>query len=64
MGRGVKKEDIEIIGMKVPEHPQIACRLFFGARFPNEKLENAGISHPAEFFIESERRTKKVRLEN
>jgi hypothetical protein len=63
MGRGARKEDIEAIGAKVPDHPQVACRLFFDAIFPDEHLDGAGITHPVEFFIESERRIKRALLE-
>jgi DNA primase large subunit len=63
MGRGVRAADVEAIGMKVPEHPQIACRMFFDARFPEEPFTNAGIGNPGQFFIESERRIKKILLE-
>jgi hypothetical protein len=64
MDRGLRKDDIDAIAGKVPDHPQVACRLFFDAMFPNEQLVNAGLSHPVEFFIESERRIKKARLEH
>jgi DNA primase large subunit len=59
-GWNIEKHDIEEIAGQMPEHPQVACRMLFNAVFPNESLENEGVSHPVEFFVESEKRIKRA----
>lgn len=59
MARGVKNDVINTLVEQVPEHPQIACKMFFDGCFPNQEIEYAGISHPIQYFKESESRIKK-----
>ncbi|EAX93444.1 Eukaryotic-type DNA primase, large subunit family protein [Trichomonas vaginalis G3] len=56
MGRKIKNEVISKICEQVPEHPQIACKLFFDGMFEEDPLDYAGMSHPIQFFKEAETR--------
>jgi DNA primase large subunit len=60
MGRRIQEADLEELGLKIPQHPQIACRMYFDATVPGEKFENAGIRRPVEFCLESEERRAQV----
>ena len=59
IGRGSAKTDIEDILGKMPTQPQIACRMFFDSVFPNSPFPDTAMSHPVEFFKESEKRIRK-----
>lgn len=50
--------DLEIIVSKVPDHPQVACRLFFDSIHKDNPYEKTGISHPVDYFIQSEKRIR------
>lgn len=56
MGRAIKNEVINKLVEQVPEHPQIACKMFFDGKFPDNPLEYAGMMHPIQYFKESEMR--------
>ena len=58
MGRNVTNNIINELVQQVPEHPQVACRMFFDGCFPNNTYPYAGISHPIQYFKESETRLK------
>ena len=50
--------DLDLIISKVPDHPQVACRLFFDSIHKDSPFEKTGIAHPVEYFIQSEKRFK------
>jgi DNA primase large subunit len=56
MARSVKNDVINSLVEQVPEHPQIACKMFFDGCFPDRNLNYAGVSHPIQYFKESEAR--------
>ena len=58
--RGVTQSDIEDIVAKMPSQPQIACRLFFDSIFPDHPFPETQVTHPVEFFRESELRIKNL----
>lgn len=46
--------DIESIAAKTPEHPQIACKMFFETLHGSNSYDETGIVHPNEYFNKSE----------
>ncbi|OHT00544.1 Eukaryotic-type DNA primase, large subunit family protein [Tritrichomonas foetus] len=58
MNRGLMFAELEQVAEKVPDHPQIACRLFFDLVHKENTFPRSGISHPVEFFNHSEKRIR------
>jgi len=59
LARSLPRDAVDAIAANVPNHPQVACRLFFDAVFPERAFPKPRISHPVEFFTESEKRLYK-----
>jgi len=58
MGRCVSPSDFDSIQSQLPDHPQIACKLFFDCTHNYYPISSPGISYPIQYFIESEKRIK------
>lgn len=58
INNGPRVSDLEKIVSKVPDHPQVACRLFFDSIHKDFPFEKTAVSHPVEYFIQSENRIR------
>lgn len=58
--KSLRNADIEAIADKVPDHPQLACRMLFDALYKDKPFKKPGMNHPVEYFVQSEKRIKSM----
>ena len=54
MNPGISQVDLETIAGKCPDHPNVACRMFFEVIHGEGSYEETGVTHPNEYFTKSE----------